>query len=157
MKRGIWILLAIGALLLTGETGMDLEDLRPVETLLLSTEEEQVILETDTGDRGEGESLPAAVRNLNETSEGRIFLETAAFLIYRPEAAPVLPQLKSWLRPETAVCVAEENLDVKTAGRFLNFHRPDCTLRELWKKSEEPPVLSMEKGRYRLAGEEADP
>ena len=74
-------------------TSSDVGQLRPVQTIALSIQADQVVVQTDTGDRGIGDSWPTAWADLVLTAPGTIFVGTAGFLLLEESATGLLPQL----------------------------------------------------------------
>ena len=149
MKR--WLFAAAVALLLPmlPNPGTELGELHPVSLLLVELDEKVIQLETDTHMIGRGETLDAALRNLEETTPGHIFLDTAENLVLRTGTKFLLPELCQLLRPGASVCVAEGEVKLDEAAEFLNFHTPDTTLLDVL-HAESIPILHEREGRYLL-------
>lgn len=147
MKRyWIWGLLALAvlALRLPGQA-WDASELEPAETVLVGRHDRYIRIETDTGAWGEGQDLAAAAEDLNRRTAGRIFLETADYLLL--EGSPWDPEtLRELFRPGCWVCMAEGVEDLEEAGRFLRIHRPDATLLRLSGERVRLKTLTAEKG-----------
>ena len=76
MKHGIIYLLLTLGVVLTGSlpfTSHDVGELRPVKTVLVRVEGNQVSLETDMGDAGTGNSWDAAMADLKAKAPGTVF------------------------------------------------------------------------------------
>ena len=96
MKRElIYLLLAAGVIFSGGLpfVSRDVGELRPVQTALIRMEEEQVILETDLGDRGIGTDWSSAMADLEAKAPGAVFIGTASFLLLEDGASALLPEL----------------------------------------------------------------
>ncbi len=145
MKRWVWVLGAVLVLLFLGETGIRLEELKPVQLVYVREENGQVILETDTGDTGEGGDFNCALENMKDRASGRIFLETAELLVLTENGVCCLPQIYEKLRPAAEVCLAEGELEPEAAAEFLTVHKPDVTLQQL--RSGEKPGSAEKQGR----------
>ena len=68
------ILLYIGILallLLAPVQRLDVAKLEPVQTVAMSVVDGEVVLETDTKNKGQGNTLQAAVKNLKENTPSR--------------------------------------------------------------------------------------
>lgn len=59
---------------------LDIAKLQPVEGVALYKEGQQVVLETDTGSRGVGETALEALNDMKEKATSVIYLDTAEFL-----------------------------------------------------------------------------
>ena len=150
MKRWVWVLGAVLVLLFLGETGTRLEELKPVQLVYVREENGQVILETDTGDMGEGRDFNCALENMKDRASGRIFLETAELLVLTEDGICCLPQIYEKLRPAAEVCLAEGKLEPEAAAEFLTVHKPDVTLQQLRSGENRLEVLKSREGRLEL-------
>ena len=59
---------------------LDIAKLQPVEGVALYKEGQRVVLETDTGSRGVGETALEALNDMKEKATSVIYLDTAEFL-----------------------------------------------------------------------------
>lgn len=149
MKR--WLLAAALALLLfmLPHPGTELGELHPVSLLLVELDGRDIRLETDTHMIGRGETLDAALRNLESTTPGYLFLDTAENLVLRNSALFLLPELSQCLRPNVGVCIAEGALRLDELPVFLKIHPPGLSLsRAVDEKSI--PILYETEGGYLL-------
>lgn len=146
-----WIIMALALLLFTmlPSPGTELGELQPVSVLKVEEKGKQILLSTDTMDEGVGETLDGALRNLEDTTPGHVFLDTVENLVITEETRYLLPQLKSILRPTVAVCVIETDIDLEAASEFLHSHVPEKKLRDT---DETTPLqkLSCSEERYLL-------
>ena len=149
MKRIVIYLLVLGAALVFPADGMDISKLQPVGLVQLYMVEEKVVIKTDTGDSGIGNSVHAAFKNMEDTTPGVIFLDTADFLLVSASAKGELDALAEYLKPSIRVCIAEENIDPVQAAEYLAMHRPSMRLKEL-DKTYQGQKLLQENGRLRL-------
>ena len=152
MKRWMWILGALLAFQLMEKTGSDIEQLQPVQLLEVSRSRGEILLRTDTGDQGRGRNLEAAMKNMADTSEKRIFLETADQLLLRKNTEYMVTELYRFLRPAVRVCRVGQKVDLKQAAKFLSTHEPRNTLGKLYAGEGQLPELKVERGRLKLAG-----
>lgn len=134
----------------SGFVGTDVGKLLPVEVVRLSMEMGQVVLETDTGDRGVGKDLEEALRTLHESAEGTIFLETADNLILQSGSEYLLEELYRILRPSCGLYLEEKKTDPQKITKFLAIHRSDVTLRDWIGGIKKMPVLTESEGRIIL-------
>lgn len=153
MKYWAWY---IGAVVLVAALGWmpflgtDVARLRPVELISVSREEAQVLVETDTGDSGRGQTLELALEDLYDSTPGEIFLETAEYLLITPEGQSLLPELTKTLRPSCKVCLREGEMDLAEAAAYLSVHEPELTLQDYRTGEKDIPKLKMEGERGQL-------
>lgn len=148
MKRWIVYALAAAALLTLRPKEMkDVSGLIPVELLYINKEAGLIRAETDTGAVGKGRSLEAALKDLEQTAPGRIFLETADYLIITINTANLLPKLAEVVRPATEVCIGI-HVDAEAVS-YLNAHRPTVTMKDIRAGATVIPTLVRSEERYR--------
>ena len=128
-KVFVYTLLLAGALLLQPESE-NIGKLKPVETVSLYIEEEQLVMETDTEDIGRGNSVEEALRNLKETTSGIIYLDTADYLLVSGETEQLIPQIGAYLKDTVRVCRSQRAVKVTEASSYLSVHRPNTKLKE---------------------------
>lgn len=153
MKKWLWYALVIGAVaLLSGNSaaGTDVGKLQPVQVVRVSSAAGQVLIETDTGNWGIGETLKNAFEDMKETASAEIFLDTADYLIVDERCRELLTALTAYLRPSCAVCVGDGEVDMEKIGEFLEYHKPELTLSRYQAGETDLPVLRTEDGRMEL-------
>lgn len=146
-----WIISLIAILLITALgwlpfQGTDVATLEPAEALYVSLEE-QVLVETDGGWFGRGETVEQAIADLKESAPGQVFLQTVDYLLLQEGSEEVLPALYSHLRSGCSVCRIEEKPDVEKASAYLRTHRPGMTIQHYRAGKKEIPILIMEEER----------
>ena len=129
VKRIIIYILAAAATMFAPVKGSDVGNLIPVELVFVSVEDGMLMIETDTGNTGKGKTTEEAIRNLHDTAEGQIFLDTADYLLVEETAVPYISQIGSVLKKSVRVCLAEKGLDLVQASAYLAEHRPNETLK----------------------------
>ena len=78
-----------------------------------------VRLQTDTGDTGVGINPNSALKDMQEHAVGKLFLETADYLILQAGCEEMLPALSEMLRPSCKVCVLIGCADPQKAAKQL--------------------------------------
>ena len=128
-KWPIYGLLLIAALLVPTRT-TELGKLKPVETVAIYQEGDQLVIETDTGDVGRGSSVNMAIENLRETTAGTIYLDTANYLIVMEGGTLFIKYLSPYLKDSIRICMGDKNIDLEEAGTYLSVHRPSLKLKD---------------------------
>ena len=147
MKR--WMVYAVAAAVLLSLRPKEMKDvsgLIPVELLYIKKEAGWIRAETDTGNFGVGRDLEAALKDLENTAPGKIFLETADYLIVTADTVYLLPKLTTALRPAAGVCLGIE-ADAR-AVEYLKAHKSQVTLNEIRAGAGEIPTLIRSGERY---------
>ena len=141
MKRWILYAVVLAALLAIPVEPLDVGKLHPVQVVFAYKEEDWVVIQTDTGDVGIGETALQALKNMEETTSGVIYLDTAEYLLVTRDADDAIAELRAVLKPKTQICYAEPEIDTKEAGEFLASHEGLPKLKE-WKTGQDLPVLT---------------
>lgn len=131
MKQWLWyagVVLLIAALGGDSSAGKDVGKLQPVQSVYMTCQGKSVVIETDTGDLGKGDTLEAAVEDMKASAVGEVFLETADYLLLSAECVELLPEAMKLLRPSCSVCLADEQPDMQQVGAYLQIHAPRTTL-----------------------------
>lgn len=131
MKRIVFYIMILAVMLLIPEQGMDIGKLLPVELIYVYTEDGQVIIETDTRNLGQGQTLQEAFQNLEDTTAGVIYLDTADYLLISEDAQPLIKQLQEYVKPEVWVCCCNERAELSEAAAFLAVHKPESKLKDV--------------------------
>ena len=153
MKRWLWYIGIIGVIAALGgkaSAGTDVGKLQPVQVVRLSCPKGQVVIETDTGEWGTGESLKAAFEDMKAASVREVFLETADYLILSSDCIDLLPAMMKKLRPSCAVCLTEGQPDMAQVGAFLQHHAPHITLMRYRAGERQLQTLVSREGRMEL-------
>ena len=130
MKKVALYILLLAAAVLAPLRGMDVGKLQPVGLVQLYKEGETVVIVTDTGDSGRGNNVEAAFENLEDTTPGVIFLDTADYLLISKDAVGEVEKLSSRLKASVRLCYAEKDIEAAEAMEYLAVHRPQVLLKE---------------------------
>lgn len=128
----------------------DVGQLQPVEVLSVSIRNGVVVMETDTQDMGLGQTLEEALSDLEKTTAGDVFLDTADYILVTAESEYLLPQLAENMRPGCALCVTAGEIDLTAAAKYLANHKPALTLRQYRAGERDIPKLISVNGRLYL-------
>jgi hypothetical protein len=151
-KWGLYAVLFLGVALLgvRGTKGEDVGKLQPVQLIAVEYTEEKVLLRTDTGHEGRGKNVDQALADLESAAYGKVFLDTADYLLIRKNALPVVNALSSHLRPSCALCRFTGEVELADAAKFLQYHIPELTLGKYQAEEQEIPILVSREGRMEL-------
>lgn len=153
MKRMLWIALAIAAawtLPRLTHPAVNIGKLEPAEAVRISETAGGIRVETDSGSIGEGTTLEEAVEDLRNGAPAEVFLETADKLILSGDLTKYWEEIFRRFRPACQVCLAEGDLDLAEAAKYLDIHPTGQTLGRLRGGLGEMVELRIEEGRGRL-------
>ena len=135
------ILLYIGILallLLAPIQRLDIAKLEPVQTVAISVSDGQVVLETDTKNKGQGATVQAAIEDLEKHTPGVIYLDTAQYLLITEEALQYAASVEPYLRRSVKVSLWDGQGSVEDAAKYLSVHSKLPTLRQ-WNQTKQMP------------------
>ena len=120
--RKLVYLLIIGALFFAPLQHLDVAKLLPIQAVAMYTEDDQVVLETDTGNVGRGENVLNALKNLKEKTAAVVYLDTAEFLLVAENAVSRIGEVAQYIKQSVKVCVCEAAGRVKETVQYLDVH-----------------------------------
>jgi hypothetical protein len=159
-RAGFWLLALAGLLvcLFWPARGTDVSELQPAQLLLVERRDGRVRVACDSGARGVGDDLEAALGDMERTARGRLYLGTVDWVLFAPGAEKLIPAAaaSARLRPAANVCLvtrAPEKLSDALA--YLRTHPGEDTLaRERAARLGGPPaaapILSVREERMEL-------
>ena len=118
---------------------LDVANLQPVQTVALSIKDQRIVIQTDTKDKGSGDTLEMAIHNLKKNVAGVVYLDTAQYLLVTEETVDYVETLQSYLRPTVKVSLWDGKGSVEKAAEFLEIRRDLPTLRR-WDQERWNPV-----------------
>lgn len=144
MKRSFLYLLVLAAVLVCPTKATDVGKLQPVQTVAVYQDQSGCIIQTDTKDVGRGEDVPAAIKNLKETTPATIYLDTAQYLIVSDES--IVEELRTHLKGNVKLYRFIGNPPMDTVSKFLAAHGRGPSIRT-WKSEDALPVLDCRSER----------
>lgn len=154
MKRIVVYILSLAVAMMVPLEGTDVGKLQPVELVQIYKEGDMVVIVTDTGNSGRGGGVEAAFKNLEETTAGIIFLDTADYLLVSESAITEASVLQNYLKSDVRVCKAEKGIDLVQAAEFLAVHPPHVKLKE-YDSLLNAGTLEQENGRLKMSKEKS--
>ena len=150
MKRFPVYLVLAAVLLWVPVRRTDVGKLRPVQVIAVYEENGQIILETDTQDRGIGKTGMEALNNLKATTPAVIYLDTADFLLMGDGTDDRIAELEGRLKKSVKLCRVTEKMNLKDAAAYLRVHKQLPSLK-VWKTGIKIPYLQIYEGRFILS------
>lgn len=153
MKKFLFFALALVLLGLTGYMpfgGTDVGKLHPVEALFVGVSEDTINIITDTGVTGTGSTLEEAIADLHMRATGKVFLETANYLLLSPQVQLDAAAFWDFLRPACQIyrCSSAEGLH--NVAKYLESHPSQITLLRWRTGAEDIPKLEITGEGYKL-------
>ena len=147
MKRTVLYIGILVGLLLAPVEQMEVGKLIPVEVVSVYSQGENYVIETDTQNKGIGQTPGAALQNLKDTASGTIYLDTAKYLLLTQDAQNAVEVLRENLKPATQLSEIERLLPMQEVAKFLDSHGKLVRLKQ-WKEGVEMPLLSTFEDSY---------
>lgn len=137
--RVLLYIVILALLLFAPVEKLDVAKLEPVQTVAISVQDNNVVLQTDTENSGRGANVAQAIEDLEKTTPGVIYLDTAQYLLVTEDALSYAEILRSKLNPAVRVSLWDGEGSVVTAAKYLAI-RSDLPMLRDWspagKKSE---------------------
>ena len=149
MKKILLYILLLGAALIIPVEGTDVGKLLPVELVQLDKMGDTVVISTDAGATGTGETVKAAIRDMEKTAAGIVFLDTADYLLVTESAMEEVESIKEQLKPSVRVCIQHVEMNLKDAAAYLSVHKPEHQLRSC-QDPQSLQILTEESGKVIL-------
>ena len=149
MKKILLYILLLGAALILPVEGTDVGKLLPVELVQLDKMGDTVVISTDAGATGTGETVKAAIRDMEKTAAGIVFLDTADYLLVTESAMEEVESIKEHLKPSVRVCIQHVEMNLKDAAAYLSVHKPEHQLRSC-QDPQSLQILTEENGKVIL-------
>ncbi len=121
MRKVLYVII-LALLFLAPLERVDVAKLLPIEAVAVYVDGDSVVLETDTEDKGKGENVALALRNLIKTTPAVVYLDTAEYLLVSEDALEHVDALRDYLKPSVKVCVCQAKGGVKDAAKYLDVH-----------------------------------
>lgn len=110
---------------------LDVAKLQPVETVAIYYSGNAVVLETDTGDVGQGSTAAKALQDLKESACSVIYLDTAEYLLIGQNAQNAAAELRPFLKDSVKVG-SYHGGDIKKETAYWEIHG-DLPKLKTWK------------------------
>ena len=130
--RMVLYIVILALLFLAPVQRLDVARLEPVQTVAVYMNDTAVVLETDTGNKGEGTGVKDALEDLEENTPGVIYLDTAQYLLVSEGAESHVDSLRKYLSPSVKACLWDGEGSVKDAAQYLDV-RSDLPKLKDWK------------------------
>jgi len=151
MKRWIFFLAAAAVVLfLPDGQGIDVAKLQPVELLYINMEQGRMVVYTDTGEYGIGNTLEDALQDVRATAKGEIFLDTVDYVLVTEETKMEISELRHVLRLSAKLILATGPVQSEDITAYLAVHKPEITLKNWMMGQRELPKLMTAGERYYL-------
>lgn len=142
MKRMILYILILNALWFAPLNRIEIANLEPVRGIWLSRYNDQILLQTDTGSQGTGQTLSDALNNLKATSSGIVYLDTAEYLLVSENATGEITALAPYVKKSVRLCKWEGEGELETAVKYANAHKLGTKICH-WKTGDKLPKLPL--------------
>jgi len=142
LKRALIYCLLLIAVVLIPVERLDVGKLEPVQAVWAYRENGIIVLETDTEDKGSGETVEEALKDLEANCLGIIYLDTAQFLLVSEDLQEQIPELGQYLKGSVRLCVWDGKGSVEDAAKYMAAHEIGCKLRR-WVPTVKLPNLTL--------------
>lgn len=149
MKRYLLYGVILAATLVMPVKRTDVGKLQPIQTVAVYVTDKGYTMKTDTGDVGVGETVALAIENLEQTTVGVAYLDTAEYLLISEGEETVPEELKAAFKDSVELYWVQGEPDLKSASQFLSVHGKGPTFKS-WEKGVKLPLLVCKNDRMIL-------
>lgn len=149
MKRCVFYLLILAVVFVIPVERTDVGKLQPVQTVAVSYNGGRYVIATDTGGKGEGINLPAALEDLANTTPAILYLDTAEFLLVSENAVEAVEELRQYLKNRVEIYYFSGNPNLEDVSKYLSVHGTGTKLKD-WKIGDKLPVLNVRNDRIEI-------
>lgn len=143
MIRIILYILILNALWFAPLNRVEIANLEPIQAVWMNKEDGQILLKTDTGSRGTGQTVADALANLKETSPSIVYLDTAEYLLVSENAEEEIAALAPYVKKSVRLCQWDGEGDVEWAVKYANAHKIGTKICH-WKTADKLPNLTLQ-------------
>lgn len=122
MRRILYIII-LALLFFAPVKRLDVAKLEPVQTVAVYMQDDQIVIETDTDNIGKGSTVHDAIDDLEQTTPGVIYLDTAEYLLLSKNAIIYIDAIRQYLAQNVRVCLWDEEGSVKDAAKYLSVRK----------------------------------
>ena len=101
---------------------MNVAKLAPVQAVAVYMEDDTIVLETDLGNQGRGNSVRTALEDLKKNTVQVVYLDTVELLIVSEKAVSYVDEMRQYIKSSVRVGVCEAKDSVKEAAEYLKNH-----------------------------------
>ncbi len=143
MKRIIfYCVILLGAIMVPVQR-QDIAALEPIQAVYLHEEGENLVMQTDTLDKGEGKTAQEALSVMQNQSSGIIYLDTAQYLLVTEDAVSYIDEMIPLLKGSVKVCLWEGEGDLREGAKYMQAHKIGCRL-DKWQEGVKMPKMPMQ-------------
>ena len=122
MRKILYVIIGISLCFLPLER-LDIAKLQPVQTVSIGRENGLVTIQTDTDNKGSGETVDAALQELEVRTPGVIYLDTAQYLLVAQNAIDDVAPLRKYLSNRVKVTLWDGEGSVQSAAEYLDVRK----------------------------------
>ena len=127
MRRLCYLAILVGIFFAPVEK-LDIADLEPVQAVAVYMDGDNVVLETDTQDKGRGKSAEEALADMKKNTPTVIYLDTAEYLLVAKNAEDYADTLRGYLKRDIKI-VEYYGGSVKEEAKYADVHQGEERLK----------------------------
>lgn len=142
IRVGLYALILV-SLLFVPLHRVEIANLEPIKAVWMYMENSNIVLTTDTENKGSGVTVEMALSDMREKSPGILYLDTAQFLFVSDSAQKNIPAIGSFVKGNIRLCKWGGQGNIKTAVKYADSHNIGLKLskwNDLSKLPELPPL-----------------
>lgn len=125
----------------------EIASLEPIQGVWMHLENGNIVLQTDTEDKGVGDTVENALADMKKNSSGIIYLDTAQYLFTSETAQSQIQALQTVVKGSVMLCQWDGQGSVDEAVKYADSHKIGLPIRKWTEGSKLPeiPPVKQEK------------
>ena len=142
--RIVLYVVILAALLFVPLQRVEIANLEPIQAVWMYRENGNIVLETDTEEKGRGVTVVDALTDMKNNSSGIVYLDTAQYLFVSEIAKKEIYAIQPYLKKSVRLCRWDGNGELKSAVEYADSHKIGLKIRR-WDSLGILPELSPPK------------
>ncbi len=145
--RIVLCIVLLGALLFVPLNRIEIADLEPIQAVWMYTENGNIVLETDTEDKGIGITVETALDDMKNKSSGIVYLDTAQYLLVSEPVVGEVSAIQPYIKQSVRLCKWGGQGSVKEAVKYADSHNLGLKMKNWNEAGNLPEIPPVKEGK----------
>ena len=119
---------------------VNIANLEPIQGIWMCFENDTIVVETDTADRGTGDTVKQAIENMKQNSSGIVYLDTADYLFVSEDAQEEIAAMKPFVNKTVKLCQWDGESGFDDAIKYAESHKKGLQIKR-WSEGSKLPEI----------------
>ena len=142
MIRKLLYAVILGALFFAPLNRVEIANLEPIQAVWMYYADGELVLETDTEDKGSGVTAAEALDAMKSSSPGIIYLDTAQYLFVSEDAQAQISALQPYVKDAVRLCLWDGQGNIADAVKYADAHKLGEKMKS-WKQGGKLPEIPL--------------